>query len=93
MNAKTKMSAKGQVVIPKGVRDELGLTPGQSLDVIKMGRGVLLRPAFKKSGRSREEILASIRSQVKYDGPPVTIEEMNEAINEYWRQRALKSDF
>ncbi len=65
MNAKTTMSAKGQVVIPKDVRDSLGLKAGQSLDVIRTGGGVLLRPAAAKSGRSFEEITANIRALIK----------------------------
>jgi len=36
--------------------------------------------------------LAKIRSLVQYDGPTVTIDEMNETINEGWRQAALNSD-
>lgn len=81
MNAKTTLSAKGQVVIPKDVRDHLGLKPGQQLDVIETAGGVLLRPAFQKSGRSFDEITASIRKIMgKYKGPPLTIEEIDAAI-------------
>ena len=86
MNAKTKLSAKGQVVIPKDVRDALGLKPGQTLEVIKTGGGVLLRPQHAKSGRSFEEITAEIRALVNYQGPPVSLEEMDRAIDEMWAQ-------
>ena len=78
------MSAKGQVVIPKDVRDALGLKPGQALDVTQTAGGVLLRPVAQKSGRSFEEITASIRARIKYDGPTVSIEDMNETIREMW---------
>lgn len=92
MNAKTTLSAKGQVVIPKDVRDQLGLVSGQVLDVVPMGGGILLKPQHKKSGRSFDEIMAGIRARIAYDGPPVTIEEMNETIAEGWRKAAEDSD-
>lgn len=93
MIAKTTLSAKGQVVIPKDVRDELGFRAGQSLDVIRMGSGVLLRPAFQKSGRSTEDILAAMREIAgSYDGPPVSIEDMNATLEQRWRGSALDSD-
>ena len=82
MNAKTTMSAKGQVVIPKEVRDALGLRPGQTLDVVRTGGGVLLTPEHKKSGRSTEEIFERLREIVPpYHGPPVSIEDMDRAVD------------
>ena len=84
MNARTTMSAKGQVVIPKDVRDALGLKPGQALDVVQTAGGVMLRPVALKSGRSFEEITAEIRARIKYDGPPVSIEDMHQSLGEMW---------
>lgn len=92
MNARTVMSAKGQVVIPKDVRDDLGFVPGLALDVVKTGTGVLIRPAAQKSGRSFEEITASIRAVVTDAGPPLSIADMNEAIRQSWIDAALRSD-
>lgn len=71
-------------MIPKDVRDTLGLEVGQEFDVIASAAGVLLRPKAIKSGRSFEEITADIRARINYDGPPVSIEEMNGAIAEMW---------
>lgn len=94
MNAKTTLSAKGQVVIPKDVRDSLGLRPGQTLDVVQTGGGVFLRPEQSKSGRSNAEILASIRKITsRYKGPPVGIEELNEAIAEGWSRGMHRDDW
>ena len=88
MNAKTKLSAKGKVVIPKDVRDHLGLKPGQQLDVIETAGGVLLRPTFRKSGRSTEEILSSLRElSSPYRGRPIPIEEIDAAAREAWGYR------
>lgn len=77
MNAHTKMSAKGQVVIPKDVRDRLGLTEGMVLDVIETGDGVILRrpPAEKKISAS--ETVRQLRKIIDWQGPPVPIERLS----------------
>ncbi|MES2096696.1 MAG: AbrB/MazE/SpoVT family DNA-binding domain-containing protein [Pseudomonadota bacterium] len=88
MNAKTTLSAKGQVVIPKDVRDALGLKPGQVLDVVRTGNGVLLTVPHQKSGRSAEEIFARIREIApKWEGPPVSIEDMDRAVDAMFAAR------
>jgi AbrB family looped-hinge helix DNA binding protein len=45
--SKTLVSKKGQVVIPKGTRDKLSLTPGTILSVQVEGGKIVLEP-FKK---------------------------------------------
>jgi AbrB family looped-hinge helix DNA binding protein len=92
MNARTTMSAKGQVVIPKHVRDRLGFRVGEQLDVIETAGGILLKKHSHKSGESFEEITARIRARVNYNGPPVSIEEMNESIEQMAIASALRSD-
>lgn len=89
MNAKTTLSAKGQVVIPKEIREALGLEPGQQLDVVRMHGGVLLTPVHKKSGRTSAEIFARLREIAPpWEGPPVSIEEMDQAIDEMFASRS-----
>ncbi|HEY0311463.1 MAG TPA: AbrB/MazE/SpoVT family DNA-binding domain-containing protein [Allosphingosinicella sp.] len=92
MNALTKLSAKGQVVIPKATRDRLGLRPGQSLEVVETAGGVLLKRVPSKGLVSLDEAVRRIRSIVRYEGPPVTIEEMNETIRQGWIDAALRSN-
>mgnify|MGYP000126624230 CR=1 FL=1 len=45
--SKTVVSRKGQVVIPKPIRDRLGLTPGTVLRVRIEGKKVILEPLEK----------------------------------------------
>ncbi len=86
MGAQTRMSGKGQVVIPKDVRDALGLKPGQTLDVVRTASGVLLTPVQNKSGRTTEEIFAHLREIApKWEGPPVSIEDMDRAVDQMFR--------
>ena len=40
----TVVSKKGQVVIPKAIRDRLGLKPGTVLRVVTEGKRVILEP-------------------------------------------------
>lgn len=41
----TTIDRFGRVVIPKRVRDDLGLTVGESLVIEEQGEGILLKPA------------------------------------------------
>lgn len=43
MNARTKVSPKGDVAIPKDVRDRLAWAPGTPLEVVETPDGVSLR--------------------------------------------------
>lgn len=94
MDTHTIMSEKGQIVIPKNVRDSLGLAAGQRFSVSMVGSDVILRPQFGKSGRSDAVIMAEIREITsQYKGPPVTIEEMNETIADEWSKSGLRGDW
>lgn len=87
---RTKLSSKGQVIIPKIVRDAHGWRPGTELVVEDTGEGVLLRPAAPPKRYSVDEVFGVL----KYDGLPKTIEEMDAAVlaearrrNNRWRPR------
>ena len=90
MSVQTIMSAKGQVVIPKGVRDNHDWSFGTPLEVIDRPDGVLLRrPASNERTMTVEEFWASVPP---HDGPPVSLEEMNEGVmraaRESWPPRS-----
>ena len=87
MNMLSRLSSKGQIVIPKDVRDALGWTEGQEIVVRKSGdRAVLELPAPAKRERISWEEFE--RVVPRYEGPPVSIEEMNISLDEMWRARA-----
>ena len=78
MNAHTRLSAKGQVVIPTGVRDLHDWRPGIELEVVDRPDGVLLRRiATGERKLTLEEFWAR---NPPHEGPTVTLEEMNEGV-------------
>ncbi len=91
MNAMTRLSSKGQIVIPKDVRDALGWTEGQELQVRQSGDKAVLELVPPKRERiSWEEFK---RRVPPYDGPPVSIEEMDEAVAAMWRERVRNNEW
>ena len=79
----TKVSTKGQVVIPKEVRDRMGWQPGTSLE-IQVGRD---RVVLRQIGRVPRTTVEDLRGCLKYDGPPRSIEEMDEGVARGARER------
>jgi AbrB family looped-hinge helix DNA binding protein len=71
MNMQTRVSAKGQVVIPKDVRDRYRFANGQVVDVIETAEGVLLKTPVDGKAASVEEALSRVRAAIDYDGPPL----------------------
>lgn len=87
MNAVTRLSSKGQVVIPKGVREALGWAEGQEIAIERAGDRLFLKAA----GPSRSKIgwdEFERRVPVRHLGQPVTVEAMDAAIEAMWRTRA-----
>jgi AbrB family looped-hinge helix DNA binding protein len=77
MAAHTRLSAKGQVVIPKDVRDRLGLVEGTVLDVIESADGVFLRKPPQRKKLTVEQALSQFREIFKWEGPPLPIERLS----------------
>jgi AbrB family looped-hinge helix DNA binding protein len=76
MNAQTRLSAKGQVVIPKDVRDALGLKPGMRLTVSAQGGAVTLKPVEWHNPFPRTTI-EDLRAIPRWTGRPRTVEEIS----------------
>jgi AbrB family looped-hinge helix DNA binding protein len=66
--ATTKMSSKGQVVIPEDIRDNLHLKEGDQFVVIGRGDTVILKSITPPSMDQFDELLAEARAQAKKAG-------------------------
>ncbi len=93
MNAQTKLSAKGQVVIPKPVRERLNWGEGDRLEILETADGVLLRR--KVASPTPITIEQFLAERPVYRGRPATLEEMDEAIEraraERWARKEARS--
>jgi AbrB family looped-hinge helix DNA binding protein len=81
MSAKPKqttvMSTKGQVILPKAVRDLRGWRAGTKLTVEDTPDGVILKPEPLFPLTTLDEVYGCL----KWEGPPKTLEEMDAGID------------
>jgi AbrB family looped-hinge helix DNA binding protein len=76
---RTRVSTKGQVILPKAVRDRHGWTAGTVLEITDGPSGVTLsEPAHVFPPTRPEDVFGMLKPF--YDGPPRTVEEMNTAV-------------
>jgi antitoxin PrlF len=74
------LTSKGQTVIPKVIRNHLGLQPGDSLDFVVQDNGdVLIRPATEDIRRLKGLLH-------RPDRFPVSVGEMNQTIRSRGRK-------
>jgi AbrB family looped-hinge helix DNA binding protein len=74
------LTSKGQTVIPKAIRDHLGLHPGDALDFVVQDNGdVLIRPATEDIRRLKGLLHRPGRLSV-------SVREMNQAIRNRGRK-------
>jgi len=66
--ATTRMSSKGQVVIPENVRKRLGLKAGSEFVVVAGDDAIVLRPVTEPDMSQFDELLAEARRQGRRAG-------------------------
>ena len=74
---RARVSSKGQLVLPKEIRDRRGLTEGAELEIEEVADGVLLRLVRGARAVTASELLGCTR----YHGPPKTLAQMEAAQN------------
>ena len=72
----TRLSSKGQVIIPKSVRTSKGLQTGDVFFVEEYGSAILLIPARPFV----ETEVAQAFGCLEHKGPPLSLEEMEAGI-------------
>ncbi len=79
MNVSTsKVTSKGQIVIPKDIRRRYGWRPGTRLEIREQGDQIVLRVV----SRPEETSLEDLKGCAHYEGPTKSLEDMEDAIAE-----------
>ena len=81
--AKTKLSTKGQIVLPKSLRAAHRWKPGTEFAIEDREEGILLKPKAGTAARTWESLLGCVR----YAGPRRSVKEMDAAIASEARSR------
>ncbi|MBN8555041.1 MAG: type II toxin-antitoxin system PrlF family antitoxin [Deltaproteobacteria bacterium] len=69
----SKITSKGQITLPRAIRDFLKLGTGDRVDFVIRDNGeVIVRP--------KSVSVQSLHGSIEYHGKPISIEKMNEAI-------------
>lgn len=79
----TTLSTKGQVILPKAIRDRRHWDAGARLIVEDTPEGVLLRPAPHFPPTEPADVFGSL----PHKGPPKTVEEMDAGVAAEARRR------
>ena len=82
MNTTINMDKAGRIVLPKSVREELQLGPGDSLELESSEEQILLRPA-----RGRGRIFKENGMWVFDSGELLTVEAVNKTIRRVREER------
>lgn len=79
-----RLSSKGQIVIPKTIRDRHHWHEGQVLEIIETDNGLVLQ-----GGKIfPQTLLEDLAGRLKYDGKAKTLDEMEAAIAKGAREKA-----
>ena len=79
----TTLSTKGQVILPKPIRDALGWDAGARLAVERTSEGVLLKPTSSFAETDPDEVFGCL----PFDGAPKSLAEMEAGVMTEARRR------
>ena len=79
----TRLSSKGQVILPKAIRDHYHWSTGTELEIETRPDGVVLRPRKPLASTSHDEVVGC----TGYRGPAKSLDDMQDAIARGVRER------
>lgn len=77
ITATIALSSKGQVVIPKEIRDQLHWDAGTQIALVSSASGVTLKAVPKQTGRKFADLIGLL----KHEGSPLSIEELSKPVD------------
>lgn len=83
----TKLSSKGQVIIPKAFRTAHNWDTGLELVAIEMGDGILLRPKAPFEETTLDDVAGSLQYTGKTKSQADIDSAMKKAARSAWRDR------
>jgi AbrB family looped-hinge helix DNA binding protein len=87
MGAETKMSGKGQVVIPKEVRDALQWSAGTELEVVRRAGTVVLKRKLQTGVVPTDIAIKRAQAALNYKGPRLDEADWDAAIDRMIRKK------
>jgi AbrB family looped-hinge helix DNA binding protein len=83
----TKLSSKGQIIIPKALRETYNWQAGLEFMVIDTGDGILLKPVQTFATTTLEQVAGCLA----YEGSSKSVDDMDKAVRqgvlEAWHDR------
>jgi len=82
MTTRTTIDGAGRIVIPKALRDELALAPGDTIEMDSAGESITLRPARGEAQLTLEKGFWVLRS-----GQPIDASTVENILNQIRAER------
>jgi AbrB family looped-hinge helix DNA binding protein len=79
----TRLSSKGQIVLPKSVREAHHWLPGTEFAIQEVSEGILLKPVPSVERTEFSQVFGMLR----YKGPAKTLQEIEHAVEKGVRER------
>lgn len=83
MSTVTRLSTKGQIVLPKALRTAHRWNAGTEFIIQERDEGILLKPQAVRAARTWESLIGC----VPYTGPRKSVKEMDQAVAAEARSR------